>query len=390
MKMNKYFMLGLAGLAFAACSNEEDAITNGNPTVSEGNGVVSVRIVKPAVTKAMTTPNGDSKVEISGDITVTLAGNGYSETIVIASDELSKSTRLKFWNVPNPEGMTLTASINGGVNNYNQTDIADGLWEVAPSDAPAYGETTDFTPTGTQDSPVMDNDNIVTDGVTNNGTEAGASSDDEDRNYDMYQASVTMAIPLARLEVGKISFVAPEEGSIYSSIIYSGCYMNGYATNGGAYSEDDAVFSSVAPGSFSMRFEQGTETGVTISDLKYAADNSHEFISTPINGNEGDCNAFNFYASSTNPHFTLYFQTGSVVDNSRKFPRYAYIKNYYEEGTETPITLQNGHIYQIKDVILSDDNILGDPDNALYGVDVTVTEATWTVETISAGWAEQQ
>ena len=29
MKFNKYFMLGLAGLAFAACSNDED-VTNGN------------------------------------------------------------------------------------------------------------------------------------------------------------------------------------------------------------------------------------------------------------------------------------------------------------------------------------------------------------------------
>lgn len=26
MKLNKFFMLGLAGLAFTACSNEEDAV----------------------------------------------------------------------------------------------------------------------------------------------------------------------------------------------------------------------------------------------------------------------------------------------------------------------------------------------------------------------------
>ena len=38
MKLNKYFMLGLAGLAFAACSNEDE----GNDILTKGTKQISV------------------------------------------------------------------------------------------------------------------------------------------------------------------------------------------------------------------------------------------------------------------------------------------------------------------------------------------------------------
>ena len=221
---------------------------------------------------------------------------------------------------------------------------------------------------------------------TNDGTEAGAETGDDKKEYDMFEATVQMAIPMARLEVGDITFKVPNPGpSIYASIVYTGCYLNGYADMGGAYSAADSKFAAVAPGSFNMEFE----TGTTLSSLKYDAEADHEFTTTPINGGADESYAFNFYASTTNPRFTLYFKTGTVTDQSRKFPRYAYISNYYEEDTQTPIQLENGHIYQITGVELTDKNIVGDPDNALYGVNVYVKEATWTVTSIDAGWAEQ-
>lgn len=380
MKMNKFLMLGIAGLAFAACSNEEDAINNGNPTLS-GNGVVAVRIVKPAVTKAMTE---GATVAIDGNITVTLTGKkadntNYSETIVIAADQVSESTPLKFWNIAVPD--KLTATINSGTNDYSTTSITT-LWQTAPANAPAYGETSTFTRIDDEKgTPDLSKDN----NGTNNGTEAGANTGDDQKEYDMFTATVQMAIPMARLEVGDITFEAPTPGpSIYSSIIFTGCYLNGYADKGGAYS--NSKFAAVAPGSFNMEFE----TGTSLSSLKYDAEDNHEFTTTPINDGEGECYAFNFYAGTTNPRFTLYFKTGTVTDQSRKFPRYAYISNYYTDGTQNPIQLENGHIYQITGVKLSDKNIVGDPDNALYGVDVTVKEATWTVTSIDAGWAEQK
>lgn len=155
MKMNKFFMLGLAGLAFAACSNEEEAVNNGSQF--NGNGAVSVKIVKPAVTKTL---SPGTTVDVTGDITITLIRkksatsqtDDYSETITIASNQLQGTTELKFWNVYQPT--KLTASINGGEPSYTATAItskvsededASQLWQVAPASAPAYGETSTFT-----------------------------------------------------------------------------------------------------------------------------------------------------------------------------------------------------------------------------------------------------
>ena len=45
---------------------------------------------------------------------------------------------------------------------------------------------------------------------------------------------------------------------------------------------------------------------------------------------------------------------------------------------------------RITDVKLDDKNIIGDEEgNTLYGVDVTVKEAQWSIETITGQWEEQ-
>lgn len=400
MKLNKFFMLGLAGLAFVACSNEEE-VDNANLT-PKGYGAVSVKIVKPAVTKALST---GLTVDVTGDITITLTGkksatsqnDDYTETITIASSQLQGTTELKFWNVYQPT--KLTASINGGKASYTTVPItskvseeedAAALWQVAPASAPAYGETTTFTLTQDEDSPVLTNDN----NGSNNGTEAGANDGDEDKVYSMYEASVVMAIPMARLEIGKISYQAPTEGeSIYESLIYTGCYLDHYATNGAAYkipqaTENDGVpyFPSVTvPDDANYWFEDNAgAAGQNVADLKYAASSNHNFITTEIS----EAGSFNFFAGATNPQFKLYFKTATFKPGvtGMQTPRYAIIKKYLKDGQ--PIDLKNGHIYQITNVQLESDNIIPNEEGEdIYGVVVTVTEAVWTVESIDAEWA---
>ena len=41
MKLNKYFMLGLAGLAFAACSNEDE----GNDILTKGTKQMLIKLL---------------------------------------------------------------------------------------------------------------------------------------------------------------------------------------------------------------------------------------------------------------------------------------------------------------------------------------------------------
>ena len=370
----------MVGLAFTACSNEEEPgsqLLNGT-----GSGAVSVKIVKPT-TKALST---GSTVAVEGDITVTLSNGGaYNESITISTDALATAnSKLTFWNVPSTTGLTLTASINGGAKTYTSTAITSNapntttpMWQVAPADVPAYGETSTFTKTGGTSSPNMGNDDK---------TEQGAAEGDQNKEYDMYEATVTMAIPMARLEVGSITLDGRQD--VYATLIYTGSYLDKYSTYGGAY--NNGAFEAVTSGFENYWFEANAgAAGQTESALKYVASASHDFVTTPIE--EGGL--FNFYAGeTTNPQFKLYFKTGTMADDDQTnimFPRYAMITKY-NTATANDITLENGHIYQITGVTLDADNLIPDEEgNTMYGVTVTVVEAEWAVETLTGEWVWQ-
>ena len=63
-------------------------------------------------------------------------------------------------------------------------------------------------------------------------------------------------------------------------------------------------------------------------------------------------------------------------------------KETAENGGGEITKFEPGHIYRITSAQLTDENIIGDEGgNTLYGVEVTVEEATWNVKTIEADWA---
>jgi hypothetical protein len=106
--------------------------------------------------------------------------------------------------------------------------------------------------------------------------------------------------------------------------------------------------------------------------------------------------AFNFFAGSQNPIFKVYFNsaqfaTGAQAGQVRE--GWAMITRYKRWNTGTSsyedVTFENGKIYQITNVTLADENIVGDEENdAIYGVEVTVKEAVWEVVGIEADWAQ--
>ena len=383
MKLNKFFMLGLAGLAFAACSNEEE-VGNQFP---EGKGAVSVRIVTPTLNTrnagAATSGDDGASVSLKGDLTVTLIGsNGYNQTITIDADKINQSTVLKFWNVETPQ--KLTVSINGGVYSYTSVDLS--TLQVAAAKAPAYGETTTFNKSSdtTGQKPNHNEDNNVKD----DGTEQGADESGADDNtvYQMYEATVTMRIPLARLEVSGIKHTEHTDGScIFTSLIANGAYLDGYATGGGTYTESGFTAGGSA-GDFSFDGVNGSGAQSALRDVIGTDDSGVSFM-----GGETLAGPFtyNFYANGTNPIFKIYFKTATGTNVIS--PRYAMIKKYkkWNAGTEQydDVTFENGKIYRITSAELKDENIIGDEGgNTLYGVEVTVVEATWTLVDIEAEW----
>lgn len=395
MKLTKSLFLAFAGLGLFACSNE-DVADNGGAQF-KGNGAVAVKIVSPDLLTrnagGATTGDANTSVAITGDLVITLTGKTldaegnptvpYKQSITIDAEKLKSAseesaTILKFWNIAVPE--KLTASINGGVANYKSVDLS--TLQVASANAPAYGETTIFTKSSDTEgqSPILGEDNDTKE----DGTEQGAEKDDDAKVYEMYEASVTMAIPVARLEVSNITHVkhagTEEDQCIYTELKADGAYLDGYTTQGSEYKGTSFPNSVGIAEDFSFDGIHGT------GDKSGLIDELEEPLSFMAEQTLAGPFTYNFYANGTNPVFKLYFGTAKGTNIIE--PRYAMVTKYKDaDGHE--VTFQNGHIYRILSATLYDKNIIGDEGgNTLFGVEVTVEEATWTLHTIEADWAE--
>lgn len=382
MKINKLFMLAMAGLAFAACNKQDE------PAQFEGVGAVTIRVTSPQLTKSVEsgTPDGVSTVKVTGDVTISLDATAGSNTITLTAEQLADNPEVTFWNVEGPQKVTV--SMNEGKPSYND-DAPTVFAGIAPEAIPAYGETESFTLTSNTGSP------------SQNGSdhEAGANAGDDGKVYQLYEATVQLSIPVARLEVSGIVHVDGEGGCAYKTLTIAGVYLdNLYATgagveySGGAF---PAVSEEIAPTDYRYGGE-GTGTGIE-AILKDVADPTDFLAADGVWPADGNAYCYNFFGANGEenlPKFKIYFNE-SVSNNAEHplpAPRYAMITRYKQTEENGGAFIENfvpGHIYRIKSAQLSDDNIIGDENgNTLYGVVVTVEEATWTVETIDAVWAE--
>lgn len=242
MKISKSLFLAFAGLGLFACSNEDVTTENGIPS---GKGAVTVQLINPGVsTRTVQDPTtGDNTVSITGDITVSLYEKTNlttaSQVIRIPAASLETSTVLKFWNVTEPG--KITVSINNGQSSYESVELSS-LQDILPANIPAYGETTKFILTDETGSPIIANDNDAESG--GNKQEQGANEGDQNKVYQLYNAKVTMAIPVARLEVSGITHKShpQQEGGKdvceYKTLTVKGVYMDNLYTKGGAYQEN--------------------------------------------------------------------------------------------------------------------------------------------------------
>lgn len=385
--MNKYFMLGLAGLAFAACSNDENLE---GVTPLDGKGVVTVQIVSPeTVTKAMPTELPDatipSTVKVVGDITVVLtADDGGGSTTLTAAEIADGTTTVKFWNVSNPT--KVVAYMNGAPvdGNFSAVSIVD--YQQEPENIPAYGEATPQL-TGQAMNPDLDEENVEN---------VGADADDEDTRYQMYEATVEMKIPVARLEVSgiqhRISDIHEAGDCEYKTLSIDGIYLDNIKATYGAQTYSDYQYK-----------ENGAGTGAK-AILSYditAPNNDFLALDAEWPTENGKAYAFNFFPGETaanNPVLKIHFENAEAADGEpvKTAPRYAMITKYVAGTTDDAqiesapaLKLEAGKIYRITNTFIDDKNILGDEGgNTLYGVIVKVQEATWTVETIKADWSE--
>lgn len=395
MKISKSLFLAFAGLGLFACSNEDVTEINQFP---EGSGAVSVKLVNPTSLSRTSdkTPGdaGTTTISITGKLIVSLYEETdltkVAQTLTIDASSVNNDTELTFWNVTKPG--KITVSINGGASDYTSTAINGDGMQNAPAGIPAYGETTEFTLTDKTGSPNIANDN---DADTGNKQEQGADEGDQNKVYQKYSASVTMAIPVARLEVSGLTHVDKGTTCAYTTLAIKGVYMDSLYTQGGTYSTTDnkySIGSNLVDYCWGKNNGLGTgETAILREEIAGEA-SERSFLGSSIWPKENDkAYAFNFYAGNENPVFKIYFDTSESSDDNSPLPapRYAMITKYVNANGGGDVTFENGKIYRIISAELEDKNIIGDEGgNTSYGVVVTVKEATWSLVDVNAVWAE--
>ena len=357
MKTLKSLFMLCAGLSFCACSSDNDNV------FPEGAGIVEVQIVPPTVATRATigslTENNASALTVTGEYTVTLVANegGASETWEPGDPNV------KFTGVVGPKKVTV--SVNGGLVTQT-TDLTALNTEDTKlaTKVPAYGETTSFS---------LDAANKI------------------------YTASVQMAIPVARLEVGAINFT----GSEFQKLQVAGVYLDNLRTVGGTYSEANSYFSANAT-------PQIKDYYFKVSETLYGKDTDNENELPYVLGDAADVDlvtanlpgiyAYNFYGATPNtgtievenytdnPQFKICFSAAQLDNEANAIPRYAMITKFKKDGNY--IALENGKIYQVTAAEMLDNNIVDDEDGVAveYELEVTVQEAVWTIVPVTGEW----
>lgn len=386
MKFSKSLLWAFAGLGLFACSNEEVV---DNTQLPDGVGAVTINIVSPSMSRAIVDGTTATSVPVTGNVTISLEATTGSGSIDLSTEELAEQSSVTFWNVKEPK--KITVSMNGGKASY--VGEAPNIFTSAPAGVPAYGEVGQnaITLSSTTSSPGKE-------GGAN--YETGANSGDENKTYQLYTASVTLAIPVARLEVSGIQHITDTHAATacaYNTLTIAGVYLdNVYATGAGVtYASGAFPCATGAPTDYSYDGTHGTGTAAILKDAATVTD----FLTANQTWPEtaGKAYAYYFYGADgagNLPIFKIYFNQSEAKDATHPLPapRYAMITSYKqtaENGGAQITKFEPGHIYRITSAKLTDENIIGDEGgNTLYGVEVTVEEAAWTVETIDAEWAK--
>lgn len=386
MKFSKSLLWAFAGLGLFACSNEEVV---DNTQLPDGVGAVTINIVSPSMSRAIVDGTTATSVPVTGNVTISLEATTGSGSIDLSTEELAEQSSVTFWNVKEPK--KITVSMNGGKASY--VGEAPTIFTSAPAGVPAYGEVGQnaITLSSTTSSPGKE-------GGAN--YETGANSGDENKTYQLYTASVTLAIPVARLEVSGIQHITDTHAATacaYNTLTIAGVYLdNVYATGAGVtYASGAFPCATGAPTDYSYDGTHGTGTAAILKDAATVTD----FLTANQTWPEtaGKAYAYYFYGADgagNLPIFKIYFNQSEAKDATHPLPapRYAMITSYKqtaENGGAQITKFEPGHIYRITSAKLTDENIIGDEGgNTLYGVEVTVEEAEWAVETIDADWAK--
>lgn len=363
MRMNKFFMLGLVGLAFAACNNEEVI-----DTAHQNGATVTVRFVGDAITRTLETPttgdNGQTFPVVVNSGTITLTAQAVDAPSQQISGPLNGNSEYTFTGVRAPE--LIKVVVNDGI----KTDMSLANVYNTGLAEPLYGESSTFV---------------------------------QDEKTGNYTVTINLERRLARLQFSGLNFTT--EGSSYTALTLDGIYLNGAvktengsdkatADNIGAWQTVTTTWSTNAP--------VYDEIGAVI----IGAD--AETGPWPANDAEGNpqCYAYNIFPASgadNLPKLTVCF-SGAEQNNVSGSPyRYARVAKYKFDSSKGQLQLPEGeddgiddsgyitdfkagYIYNITGLILGDGDLGPTPDGEGVTLTATVTVDPWTLVNATVEW----
>lgn len=360
MKTLKSLFMLCAGLSFCACSSDNE------PQLPEGKAAISIKVALPN-TRAEASPTGgeggEEKVALEGIIYVKLtATNGGG---VKAVDGEGVAT---FYGIEGPS--KVEAFVNGGkyvydnhpainTSNNSDSDFSDGddnyNMQAEASRVPAYGYVDITTGHLTQNSKLYE-------GVS----------------YQMYEATVTMDILVARVEY---TVTYDFTSSKFNNLDFQGAYLDNIKATPLATEYDyrhasdvDSEYNTTATGSEAILYDypqnaiavEGQSGSLPGDDIVYA---------------------YNIYSYDV-PHFKLWFN-GATSDTDYVVPYQYAVVNSYNSGALGLFT--PGTIYRVTLSALNQDHLVTNEDGTLdginYGIDVIVKQAKWDVADVTGEWS---
>ncbi len=374
MKLRKsLFMLCAAGLSLCACNSDDI-----KEQMPEGYGAVTVKITNPATRSVINTASTGGVV--NGDIILTLTHEAVSGTTVVSPqnitlewDDVNSSYTnctpdgddllVTFYNIGRPT--KLEASMHGGIGNYSTVSIAQesgegGNLQATPDQIPVYGFTETFTKSG----------NVINDG---------------NKDYIEYDASVTMKIPVARLEIQVAISDEANAFAGFSSVKLAGAYLDNIKSVGGAtdytnyYLQYDNSATKKATG-------VGSDAYAILCDNYMTAEGELGTSAPVVFGTDAVSElpaagffAYNFYPG-TAPKFNLCLK---VEGDGENIPALQYAIVKFVDGDDNDLVFEAGNIYKVTNLSLKGDNIQVDEDgnDLTFALTAVVERASWTVKT---------
>lgn len=356
MKLNKFFMLGLAGLAFAACSNENE-VADGS--LMKGTKQVSVTIstgnyVGTRAGSGWTDGENNQAAITPANIKVYLLDK---ENNVIQVEDATVGSTNVYHNI-DPVVTQIAAIANCTVENASTwnavlaTELNIEAYGDA-SEAPLCSEVADLEPSGTD----------AADGNT------------------MYTATVTLKTMLSRIELRGDLTCSNLGASAYTELSLTHVGLNGvyekFTLAGNTAGENlrDISNQTGYPVNVSKCFYDVTTAPVinTIDATALGADYGYNFITD-----------FDELLLQFNTVFKDPIAEGYIVYN----PAYLKIVGL-NDANGASVTIEPGKIYQITDLTFTEEDLTDlDPNEPTICVTATVNVQPWDIVAVTPEYGE--